>query len=183
MKMKKMGQLNPTQLYNMLDNHGLVPKGQSEVAMLRVIQTRASEGIFCVVTEDDSDLVLAATLSYPTSPRSLGFIWVPEVKRLNHRKPDLAELAKDFRAFWFQQGIYRVEAHVPTSRSQTTRTLKAMGFRQETLDSGLRDTVDFGNGPEGILILGMLESDPVRQVQGDALRHVEPILNTEECHG
>ena len=93
------------------------------------------------------------------------FNWIPEVKRLHTRKAELVELSWALRDFWFKDGIRRVEAHIPTSRTQTIRALKMIGFRQETLDTGLRETVDYGKGFEGTVILGLLESDPVRHIE------------------
>lgn len=187
MKLQPMGQLKPTELFELLTSHDLVPKGVPESMLLNSIHVMADHSAFClIVDEEEADaVVLASGLTMPLDNRTLTFTWIPEVKRLHTRKADLAKLALELRALWFTNGITRVEARTTTKRTQTIRALKNIGFRQETLDTGLRSGVDYGKGPEGVIILGLLESDPLRHFD-DATGHIReesPILQEEVAHG
>lgn len=172
MKFQVMPPISAEQYFELLTGHGLVPRGFVEVELLKKIRKDAENSVFGLVVDETG--VLASTLTKPISLNILAFLWIPEVKRLHTRKKDLQALGLRLREFWFQDGITRVEARSSTSRTQTIRTLKHIGFRQETTDHGLRSGVDYGNGPEGVVILGLLE--------GDAMR-IEPRMMEEVAHG
>lgn len=187
MRLQPMPRLQPTELFELLFSHDLVPKGIQELALLDSIRVMAGNSAFGLIVDGDGDeaLVLASTFTMPLNDNTLSFTWIPEVKRLHTRREDLVHLAVELRNLWFQSGIRRVEARTTTKRTQTIRTLKNLGFKQETLDSGLRSGVDYGKGPEGVVILGMLESDPLRHLD-DVTRHIEqetPILQMEVANG
>lgn len=179
-----MPQLQPAELFELLTTHNLVPRGVSELKLLDSVRIMANSSAFGLVVDGEGDEadVLAVALTMPIDENTLSFTWIPEVKRLHIRKADLATLAVELRGFWFQAGIRRVEARTTTKRTQTIRALKNIGFKQETLESGLRSGVDYGKGPEGVVILGMLESDPIRHID-DVPRHEETlILEAEVTH-
>ena len=183
MKLKAMDQLTAVELFELLSKHSLIPQGIPCEIMLGAIKTLAENSAFCLVVDGEGDeaLVLASAITAPYDANTLLFTWIPEVKRLHTRKADLATLAAELRAIWFTDGIKRVEARTTSTRTQTIRSLKNMGFRQETIDGGLRGAVDYGKGPEGVVILGMLNSDAPRHIP-DAVGHKEPILSVEEVH-
>lgn len=187
MKLRLMDQLQPIELFELLSKHGLVPVGFSDTVLLPYLKKLAESSAFSLIVDGEGDdaLVLASGLSTPLDMHTLSFQWIPEVKRLHTRKVDLATLAVELRELWFTNGIRRVEARTTSSRTQTIRSLKNIGFRQETLDGGLRSAIDFGKGPEGVVILGMLESDAPRHIP-DATGHKEEeatILSEEVAHG
>lgn len=187
MRLQQMDQLKPAELFELLFSHDLIPKGVPETMLLNSVRFMSENSAFCLVVDGEGDeaLVLASAITMPIDDHSLMFTWIPEVKRLHTRKTDLIDLAVELRALWFQNGVKRVEARSTTKRTQTIRTLKNIGFKQETLDSGLRSGVDYGKGPEGVVILGMLESDPLRHMT-DALGHKSeeaPIMQEEVAHG
>ena len=158
--------LEPVALYSLLHKHALLPVSLGESRMMEEIKLVSENAHFGLVVEGDGDdpAVLASTLTYQIYPGVLRFSWIPECKRLHTRKDDLATLAADLRPFWFREGVRRVEAHLPATRTQSIRALKGLGFRQETLDCGLRAACDYGKGWEAHVVLGLLANDPVRQV-------------------
>lgn len=157
--------LEPVALYTLLHKHSLLPISLGESVLLEEIKLLAENAHFGLVVEgeDEDPCVLASTLTFQKSPGVLRFMWIPEIKRLHTRKQDLADLGRGLRESWFTPGIRRVEAHVPAARTQAIRALKCMGFRQETLDCGIRAAQDYGKGWEAHVVLGMLENDPVRE--------------------
>lgn len=162
--------LEPVGVYNLLHKHDLLPAlpEQELLSAMRVISAKTDFGMVV----DDEGKVLASTFTTHLKPGVLGFTWIPEVKRLHTFKDDLALLAEELRAFWFKDGIRRVEAYVPVARTQTTRALKGLGFRQETLDCGIRGYMDYGHGYEAHIILGLLPDDPVRKRVAPEVAHV-----------
>ena len=155
----------PDALYRLLRSHGLLPLSLGEEGLLRAIKATAEYGTYAMVVEGEGDdtVVLASVLSVVPEPGILLTQWIPEVKDLHKRKADLRALGEELRAYWFREGIRRVEARVAKSRLQTIKALKTMGFRQETNDHGIRMAVDYGKGWESFIVLGLLETDPVRK--------------------
>jgi len=161
----RVGKIEPDAFYGLMARHNLLPLHLGEELLIRDIRGKAETGAFGLVVEDaESDPgVLAATLTYGVEPGVLCFLWIPEVKALHRRKQELSDLGLSLRDYWFHElGARRVEARVPIHRTQSIRALKAIGFRQETLDCGIRDAVDHGNGLESVVVLGLLEADPVK---------------------
>lgn len=171
--------LEPDELYRLLHHHGLLPVSLGEEGLLGAIRATAKAAVFSMVVEGEGDdtTVLASVLTFPVEPGVLMTQWIPEMKALHKERAKLWELSDELRAFWFREGTRRVEARVPKSRIQTIKALKTMGFRQETTDQGLRMAVDYGKGYEAFIVLGLLESDPVRK-QEPCLR-----IETEEVSG
>lgn len=156
-----VGKIEAEELYRLIARHRLLPIHLGEELLLRDLRARAEAGAFGLVTEDNK--VLASTLTYGDAPGSLQFMWIPEVKGIHHRKQELSDLGQVLRDYWFKQlGAHRVEARVPALRIQTIKALKAIGFRQESMDCGLRNAVDHGAGPESVIVLGLLPDDPVK---------------------
>ena len=157
--------LEPDELYRLLHAHGLLPLSLGEEGLLGAIRATAAAAVFSMVVEGEGEdtAVLASVLTFHVEPGILMAQWIPEMKSLHKERAKLWELAEELRAFWFRDGIRRVEARVPKSRIQTIKALKIMGFRQETTDQGLRMAVDYGKGYEAFIVLGLLESDPVRK--------------------
>lgn len=170
--------LSPDEFYELLRRHVLLPMHLGEDKLLRMVRATADAARFGMVLEDGDDPgVLATTLTYLSEPGVLMFWWIPEVKRLHTRRDELIDLGSELRSVWFRDGVRRVEARVPIQRTQTIRALKNMGFRQETLDWGLRGAVDYGKGPEGLAILGLLEADPPRERRAIAPELTEAATN------
>lgn len=162
---RSVPRLTSTALYMLLRRHGLLPVSLGEEGLKNALVATSQNAHFAVVTEGDGTEygVVASVLTYPLEPGILGVQWIPEMKGLNKNRAGLWDIAEELREFWFRDGVRRVEARVPKSRIQTIKALKTMGFRQETTDHGLRMAVDYGKGYEAFIVLGLLESDPVRK--------------------
>ena len=153
--------IQPVELYELLRRHELLP-ALPEDLLIKAVKQLADQSVYGLILDTD-DAVLASTLTMRQNPSCLLFTWIPEVRKLHLRRNEMIDLGHEMRQMWFVEGIRRVEARFPVKRSQTMRALKTMGFRQETLDWGLREAVDYGHGPEGVAILGLIESDPERE--------------------
>lgn len=154
--------LKPDELYSLLNRHNLLPMHLGQEGLIRSMRLTAEASLFLVVAEGEGDdmRVLASTYTYISEPGIAVFNWVPEVSQLHKRRNELIDLGQDLaEKVWFDVGIRRVEARVPSKRTQTIRALRHMGFHQETLDSGLREAVDYGKGPEGVVVLSRLATD------------------------
>jgi hypothetical protein len=111
----------------------------------------------------EGERVLAVIIETHPSDKAVELIWVNEVSRLHQKKDFLVEASKVLRKRWFdEKGLMRVGVHIPIARTQTIRTLKALGFRMETLPWGVRDCAGYGNHLESVAIMGLLPSDPVK---------------------
>lgn len=154
--------LEPVEVYNLFHKHNLLP-AVSEVELLATMRHIALHAEFGIVT-DGQGAVLASAFTIPSRRGVKEFTWIPEIKLLHKLKDDLAALGEELRSVWFKHDTRRVEAYVPISRTQTTRALKGLGFRQETLDCGIRSFMDYGKGYEPHILLGMLETDPIKHI-------------------
>ena len=153
--------INPEELYELMRRNKMLPYHLGPVGMIEAVRGLAMVSRYGLVLNDEG-AVMASFLYFPIALGLLGFTWIPEIKYLHRdHRDDLAGLGTELRAVWFRNGIHRVESHVPVSRSQTVKALRAIGFRQETRD-GIREIVDFGLGPEPMTLLGLLASDPPR---------------------
>jgi hypothetical protein len=111
----------------------------------------------------EGDRVLAVIIETRPADKVLELIWVNEVSRLHTRRDLLTEAASVLRERWFTgMGMERIGVHIPIARTQTIRTIKAMGFRMETLPWGIRNCSGYGDHMESMAVLGLLPSDPVR---------------------
>ena len=152
--------LTGVELFELLSKHRLLPN-QLERPEVCVAMAESAEVGFL----HEGDRVLAVLLETRPSDKAIELIWVNEVSRLHQKKDFLVEASKILRKRWFEdQTLLRVGVHIPVARTQTIRTLKALGFRMETLPWGVRDCVGYGNHVESIAIMGLLPSDPIREI-------------------
>jgi hypothetical protein len=154
--------LDSAELYKLLHRHKLIPVGIEQVALLKNIQEIADTATFLLVIGDEEvdPPVLATILTRKLEPGILGLTFIPEVYELNAtRRNQLIDLGAELRELWFKGSTRRIEAKVPVVRTQTRNSLKAMGFKEETGKHGIRLAVDYGRGPEGIAVLGLIQSD------------------------
>lgn len=92
-----------------------------------------------------------------------GLMLITERPKLNQRKEELFEVAKDLRKLWFtDMGLHRVEARIPAERTQTIRILKHLGFKMETMPTGLRSAATLSGKCQNMVIMGILPSDPIK---------------------
>ena len=118
---------------------------------------------------------LAAFLMECRAPQShiLDLTLIPEDKTLCLHGDELARISQELRSRWFvEEGWGKVQASVPKSRKNASRTLLALGFTCETRSCGIRDGITLSKGPEPLMIYGLLPSDP----------EVTPIMKPEEAH-
>ena len=166
--------LTAGELYELLSKHRLLPN-QMENPQVCVAMAESAEVGFL----HEGDRVLAVLLETHPSEQAIELIWVNEVSRLHQKKDFLVEASKILRKRWFEdQSLLRVGVHIPVARTQTIRTLKALGFRMETLPWGVRDSIGYGNHVESIAILGLLPSDAVRP-NAIAVKAEESIILSE----
>ena len=152
--------LSAVELYELLSKHRLLPNQLEEPKACIALAESCEVGFL-----HEGDRVLAVILETHPSDNAVELVWVNEVSRLHQKKDFLAAAAALLRTRWFtEKGYIRVGVHVPVARTQTIRTLKALGFRMETLPWGVRNCMGYGNHVESIAILGLLPSDPVKTV-------------------
>lgn len=138
----------------------------------------ASDGITIGFIHEGGDVPLAIVLENRPCPGVIGVMLITERPKLNQRKAELVEIGKALRERWFEgQKTRRVESRVPVERTQTIRVLKHMGFRVETLPKGLRSAETIKSKPVSFCIMGLLPSDPLRQLPED---HSEPKISGVE---
>jgi hypothetical protein len=94
----------------------------------------------------------------------LDILLLPQDKTLSKRLwNDLAALGDAMRTIWFdQKKLRRVQAFVPSSRVNVERTLRALGFQEETKKGqGLRSFFHFASGSqENAHVWSLIPSDP-----------------------
>ena len=150
--------LDGVELYQLLNKHRLLPKSM-EAPEVCVAMAESSDVGFL----HEGDRVLAVIIETHPSIKTIELIWVNEVSRLHTRKDLLIEASNILRERWFtQMGMERVGVHIPIARTQTIRTIKAMGFRMETLPWGIRNCSGYGDHLESMAVLGLLPTDPAR---------------------
>jgi hypothetical protein len=146
------------ELYELLSKHRLLSNQMEEPNVCIAMAESADVGFL-----HEGERVLAVVIETHPSEKTVELLWVNEVSRLHQKKDFLAEASKALRKRWFEEkGYSRVGVHIPIARTQTIRTLKALGFRLETMPWGIRDAVGYGNHLESLAILGLLPTDPVK---------------------
>ena len=165
--------LDGAELYALLAKHRLLPKSMEDPRVCVGVAESSDVGFI-----HEGDRVLAVIIETHPSDKTVELIWVNEVSRLHTRRDLLIETAGILRERWFGKlGLERVGVHIPIARTQTIRTIKAMGFRMETLPWGIRNCSGYGDHLESMAVLGLLPSDPVR-TNTLVVKPEEPIILT-----
>jgi len=166
--------LDGVELYQLLTKHRLLPKSMENPQVCVAMAESSDVGFL-----HEGDRVLAVIIETRPADKVLELIWVNEVSRLHTRRDLLIEAASVLRERWFtRMGMERIGVHIPIARTQTIRTIKAMGFRMETLPWGIRNCSGYGDHLESMAVLGLLPSDPIRS-NAIAVKVEEPIILSE----
>lgn len=147
-------------LFRYLEEHGLLSGAfRRNPGLIAHLQMASS---YCIWNDGESALALMLEIPLP-EPNTMDIMIIPEDKALGKKKEDLIEFSHKLRDRWFSaMGMTRIQAKVPASRVNMQRIMRNMGFRLET-PNGLRDAIQLGeNPPEGLLIYGLVPSDPIR---------------------
>ena len=147
-------------LFRYLEDHGLLSGAfRRNPGLIAHLQLASS---YCIWNDGDSALALMLEIPLP-EPHTMDIMIIPEDKALGKKKEDLIEFSYRLRERWFSaMGMTRIQAKVPASRVNMQRIMRNMGFRLET-PAGLRDAIQLGeNPPEGLLIYGLIPSDPMK---------------------
>lgn len=117
---------------------------------------------YCIWNDGESALALMLEIPLP-EPGTMDIMIIPEDKTLGKKKDELIEFSHKLRERWFDaMGMTRIQAKVPASRVNMQRIMRNMGFKLET-PAGLRGAIQLGdNPPEGLLIYGLVPSDPIK---------------------
>ena len=154
--------LDGVELFQLLTKHRLLPKSMENPQVCIAMAESSDVGFL-----HEGDRVLAVIIETHPSEKTLELIWVNEVSRLHTRRDLLIEASLVLRARWFDQlNMERVGVHIPVARTQTIRTIKAMGFRMETLPWGIRNCSGYGDHLESMAVLGLLPTDPAKVLPG-----------------
>ena len=146
------------ELYELLHKHRLLPRNLEDPNVCISLAESSDVGFL-----HEGERVLAVILETHPSRDVVELIWVNEVGRLHQRKEELFRVAESLRHRWFMEGSKeRIGVHVPIARTQTIRTLKALGFRLETLPWGIRSCQTYGNHMESMAVLSLLPTDPIK---------------------
>lgn len=158
-------------LFRYLQDHGLLSGAfRRNPGLIASLQMASS---YCIW--NDGDQALALMLEIPgNEPGAMDIMIIPEDKTLGKRKDELIDFSHRLRERWFSaMGMRRIQAQVPASRVNMQRIMRNMGFKLET-PAGLRGAIQLGdNPPEGLLIYGLVPSDPMKVVVQDAEHAVE----------
>lgn len=152
---------NPMDLWELLDRHNLLSGALK--ANPSLVSGMCQNGNFLIWHEDGTPLALLMEFR-SMDPEVIDVLVVPEDRWLGKRKAEISDLGVWLRERWFGMGFRRVQSSVPASRVNIHRIMKAMGFVEETKhDVGLRGGIRLGRKPEGLVLYGLLDSDPVKK--------------------
>lgn len=152
--------IDPESLYGLLAKKGLLPDQFNDPVTLASV----ARGVGFGVIHDKSE-VIATVLTFLVEPGILGTTLIKERGRHDQRREELAEVAPQLWAYWFQDpSIRRVDARHPVTHIQTGRVLDALGFKRETTHDGIRDGMMIKRFPTAIHIWGLLRLDVVSKL-------------------
>ena len=147
-------------LFRYLEEHGLLSGAfRRNPGLVAHLQMASS---YCIWNDGDQALALMLEIPLP-EPHTMDIMIIPEDKTLGKKKDELIEFSHKLRGRWFDaMEMTRVQAKVPASRVNMQRIMRNLGFKLET-PAGLRDAIQLGeNPPEGLLVYGLVPSDPMR---------------------
>lgn len=151
----------PQELWGLMDQHNLISTGM--LARPGIVADLCRDGEFTIWHIDTTTVALQTLRA--DSPGVLRWDLIPTDRHLgkDHRD-ELRELGPKLREEWFKR-CYRVTTMIPASRVNLQRIVHALGFVPETRKGvGLRKAIQFKGDPEALLVYGLTEDDPVREV-------------------
>ena len=151
-------------LYDTLRKHRLLPQALEDPRVCMGVAGTMTVGFIC----DNEDSHLALLLESHPEPGVVGVMMITERARLNQRRNDFIELSKALRDRWFgEYNAHRVETRIPVERTQTIRCFRHMGFKAETLPSGMRNGAIYNGKPASLCIMSLLPTDPIKELSKD----------------
>ena len=153
--------ITPSALDAILRRHKLMPPWVSPEVLAAVAGTTTYG---CIYNSEDTAAGCLAILLFRFNPDpGVGQVdFIPTIKNPKDRmvRRTLSLASAELRDAWFDGlGLRRVECRVSLRRTRWISGIKAMGFRCETRDSGMRDAADFGMGPEPLGLFSLVRGD------------------------